>query len=113
MQQDAGLKLRLLKVDGGAAANDFLMQFQADILDVPVERPKPLETTALGAAYLAGLAAGFGQARRMLPPTGCWTAGLNPGWPPLKGTSCAAAGARRWSGPGPGRNSRHENTPGR
>ncbi|HOB34600.1 MAG TPA: glycerol kinase GlpK [Bacillota bacterium] len=59
MQQDAGLKLRLLKVDGGAAANDFLMQFQADILDVPVERPQTVETTALGAAYLAGLAAGF------------------------------------------------------
>ncbi|MCD6082792.1 glycerol kinase, partial [Candidatus Aerophobetes bacterium] len=47
------------KVDGGAAKNDFLMQFQADILNVPVERPAVLETTSLGAAFLAGLATGF------------------------------------------------------
>jgi glycerol kinase len=56
MQRDAGEKLSELRVDGGAAANDLLMQFQADILGVPVVRPKVLETTALGAAYLAGLA---------------------------------------------------------
>jgi glycerol kinase len=55
MQKDAGEKLAELRVDGGAAANDLLMQFQADILGVPVVRPKVLETTALGAAYLAGL----------------------------------------------------------
>jgi len=55
MQKDAGAKLTELRVDGGAAANDLLMQFQADILGVPVVRPKVLETTALGAAYLAGL----------------------------------------------------------
>ncbi len=55
MQKDAGEKLSELRVDGGAAANDLLMQFQADILGVPVVRPKVLETTALGAAYLAGL----------------------------------------------------------
>ena len=55
MQKDAGEKLTELRVDGGAAANDLLMQFQADILGVPVVRPKVLETTALGAAYLAGL----------------------------------------------------------
>jgi glycerol kinase len=55
MQKDAGKKLVELRVDGGAAANDLLMQFQADILGVPVVRPKVLETTALGAAYLAGL----------------------------------------------------------
>jgi len=48
-----------LRVDGGATANDFLMQFQADVLGVPVLRPKVLETTALGAAYLAGLAVGY------------------------------------------------------
>lgn len=59
MQADAALELQALKVDGGAAANNFLMQFQADILGVPVERPQVLETTALGAAYLAGLAVGF------------------------------------------------------
>ena len=58
MQKDAGIQLKELRVDGGAAANDTLMQFQADILGVPVLRPKVLETTALGAAYLAGLAAG-------------------------------------------------------
>jgi len=58
MQKDAGIRLKELRVDGGAAANDALMQFQADILGVPVLRPKVLETTALGAAYLAGLATG-------------------------------------------------------
>ena len=59
MQEDSGITLKDLKVDGGAAANNFLMKFQADILCVPVKRPKVLETTALGAAYLAGLAVGF------------------------------------------------------
>ena len=58
MQKDAGIRLKELRVDGGAAANDTLMQFQADLLGVPVLRPKVLETTALGAAYLAGLATG-------------------------------------------------------
>ncbi|MCY1333720.1 Glycerol kinase [compost metagenome] len=59
MQQDAGEPLRALRVDGGAVANNFLMQFQADILGTPVERPQMRETTALGAALLAGLACGF------------------------------------------------------
>ncbi|WP_238883433.1 glycerol kinase GlpK [Clostridium sp. YIM B02551] len=59
MEQDSGIKLQALKVDGGACANNFLMQFQADILDTPVERPEVIETTALGAAYLAGLAVGY------------------------------------------------------
>jgi glycerol kinase len=59
MQRDAGISLAELRVDGGAAANDVLMQFQADLLGVPVVRPKVLETTALGAGYLAGLAVGF------------------------------------------------------
>ena len=59
MQADAGLRLRELRVDGGASANDLLMQFQADVLGVPVVRPRITETTALGAAYLAGLAVGF------------------------------------------------------
>ncbi len=61
MEKDAGLALRTLRVDGGACANNFLMQFQADILSADVERPKIIETTALGAAYLAGLATGFWQ----------------------------------------------------
>ncbi len=59
MEQDSGIRLQALKVDGGACANNFLMQFQADVLDTPVERPAVIETTALGAAYLAGLAVGY------------------------------------------------------
>ena len=59
MQADAGVKLAALKVDGGACKNDFLMQFQADIIDAPVHRPQCVETTAMGAAYLAGLSVGF------------------------------------------------------
>lgn len=61
MEQDSGLPLAELRADGGAAANGFLLQFQADITGVPVLRPSTLETTALGAAYLAGLAAGYWQ----------------------------------------------------
>ncbi len=59
MEQDSGIRLKSLKVDGGASANDFLMRFQADIVNTRVERPKCIETTALGAAYLAGLATGY------------------------------------------------------
>lgn len=59
MEEDSGIKLAALKVDGGACANNFLMQFQSDILGVQVDRPKVIETTALGAAYLAGLAVGY------------------------------------------------------
>ncbi|MCY0889241.1 MAG: FGGY-family carbohydrate kinase, partial [Alicyclobacillaceae bacterium] len=58
-----GIALGTLRVDGGAAANHFLMQFQSDLLGAPVERPQVLETTALGAAYLAGLAVGFWTSR--------------------------------------------------
>ena len=59
MKADSGIDLAALKVDGGASANDFLMQTQADIIDAPVNRPKCVETTAMGAAYLAGLAVGY------------------------------------------------------
>ena len=59
MRKDAGIALNALRVDGGASANDFLMQFQSDIVGVPVERPACIETTALGAACLAGLSAGL------------------------------------------------------
>ena len=59
MQSDTGTKSPMLRADGGAAANDMLMQFQADVLGIPVERPAILETTAQGAAYLAGLATGY------------------------------------------------------
>lgn len=61
MEKDSGISLNTLRVDGGACANNLLMQFQADILNTPVERPKVIETTALGAAYLAGLAVGYYQ----------------------------------------------------
>jgi glycerol kinase len=63
MQKDAGEKLAELRVDGGATANDLLMQFQADLLGVPVVRPTRLETTALGAAYLAGLTVDLWKSR--------------------------------------------------
>lgn len=59
MEKDAGTQLKSLKVDGGACANNFLMQFQADILGCPVDRPSIVETTAMGASYLAGIAVGF------------------------------------------------------
>lgn len=59
MEQDSGISLKGLKVDGGASANNFLMQFQADIIGTQVHRPRCIETTALGAAYLAGLAVGY------------------------------------------------------
>ena len=63
MESDSGISLKTLRVDGGAVENNFLMQFQSDILNVPVERPTINETTALGAAYLAGLAVGFWKDR--------------------------------------------------
>ena len=63
MQRDSGITLKELRCDGGASVNTFLMQFQANILGVPVEVPKIIETTALGAAYLAGLATGFWKSR--------------------------------------------------
>lgn len=66
MGEDSGISLNVLKVDGGAAGNNFLMQFQADILNVIVERPAITETTALGAAFLAGLAAGYWENQQEL-----------------------------------------------
>ena len=63
MNEDSGVPINELRVDGGACANNLLMQFQADILQVPVVRPKVIETTAMGAAYLAGLAVGFWKDR--------------------------------------------------
>ncbi|EMA6344520.1 glycerol kinase GlpK [Bacillus cytotoxicus] len=63
MEADSGIKLKTLRVDGGAVKNNFLMQFQSDVLQVPVERPMISETTALGAAYLAGLAVGYWESQ--------------------------------------------------
>mgnify|MGYP000865292550 CR=1 FL=1 len=66
MQSDSGIALSVLRADGGAIGNDFLAQFQADLLDVPLQRPRLTETTALGAAYLAGLAVGFWSSREQI-----------------------------------------------
>ncbi|MDO5546526.1 MAG: glycerol kinase GlpK [Eubacteriales bacterium] len=63
MEADSGIKLTALKVDGGASANNYLMQTQSDVIDAPVQRPKCVETTAMGAAYLAGLAVGYWKDR--------------------------------------------------
>ena len=90
MEKDAGVKLSELKVDGGASRNNLMMQFQADVLDTSVIRPKVTETTAMGACYLAGLAVGFWssldeikaqwQAERVFEPSGADTASLKAGW---------------------------------
>ena len=90
MEKDAGVKLSELKVDGGASRNNLMMQFQADVLDTSVIRPKVTETTAMGACYLAGLAVGFWssldeikaqwQAERVFNPSGADTAALKAGW---------------------------------
>lgn len=73
MEKDSDLALRILKVDGGASANNFLIQFQADILDSEVHRPKCIETTALGAAYLAGLSTGYWKDKKEIKEN--WTLG--------------------------------------
>jgi len=92
MQADTGVALPELRVDGGAAANDMLMQFQADILGVPVVRPAVTETTALGAAYLAGLAVGFWKSPDEI--AGQWQVArrFEPGMAPAR----AAALRTRW-----------------
>ncbi len=91
MTADAHLRLQALQVDGGAAANEFLMQFQADLLGVPVARPDVLETTALGAAALAGLALGVWSDPREFLAGRRFTRFL-----PGPGARAARAGARQW-----------------
>ncbi len=78
MQEESGIALTELRVDGGATANRFLMQFQADLLGVPVVRPHVLETTALGAAYLAGLAVGYWSSREALAEQWAVSAAFEP-----------------------------------
>jgi glycerol kinase len=92
MQKDAGEPLKELRVDGGAAANDLLMQFQADLLGVPVLRPKVLETTALGAAYLAGLTVDLWKSRDEIAAQ--WK--LDRRFEPRLGRREAAAMLERW-----------------
>jgi len=102
MQKDSGTTLCELRVDGGAAANNLLMQIQADVLGVPVVRPQVLETTALGAAYLAGLAVGYWKGddeiaanwrvdRRFEPNAGAGAAHSRDRW------NDAVSRAKRWS----------------
>lgn len=78
MESDSGIELSTLKVDGGACANNFLMQFQSDILGVTVQRPKIIETTALGAAYFAGLAVGFWNDKQALADAWKYNKEFNP-----------------------------------
>jgi glycerol kinase len=94
MEADSGIKLKELRVDGGAAANGFLMQFQADMLGVPVVVSKVAETTALGAAYLAGLTVGFWSDRAEI--SSHWQEGKRymPQMPPEK-AACRYAGWKR------------------
>ena len=92
MEADSGEKLQALKVDGGACANNLMMQFQADILGVPVDRPQIIETTALGAAYLLRLVSGAARKRSRAPGS------LIPAsillWRKRKWIVCTRAGAR-------------------
>lgn len=93
MRQDAGVPINQLRVDGGASANNLLMQFQADILQVAVARPKVTETTALGAAYLAGLAVGFWKDRNEVKAS--WKADRI--FEPTKSADEVAHRRSRWS----------------
>jgi glycerol kinase len=93
MQKDAASPLRELRVDGGASRNNSLMQFQADLLGVPVIRPAVTETTALGAAYLAGLAVGFWSSTEEI--TARWR--IERRFEPQMGRDQAAARMHEWS----------------
>lgn len=92
MSQDSGIRLRALRVDGGASANGFLMQFQSDLLNLPVERPTVMETTALGAALLAGLGVGWWSSVDDL--AGGWEMGAR--FEPAMGTEQREALYRGW-----------------
>ena len=94
MRKDAGIELAELKVDGGASVNDRLMQFQADMLGVRVRRPVVAETTALGAAYLAGLAVGYWPTRPRSPAIGPSIASFSPPCRPPSASGSTPAGRR-------------------
>ncbi len=93
MKEDSGIALNELRVDGGACSNNLLMQFQADLLQVPVVRPKVVETTALGAAYLAGLAVNFWKDREELHQA--WQ--VDRTFQPQRNADEVARGRRRWA----------------
>src|SRR5439155_18264496 len=92
MARDAGTRVRTLQVDGGAVANDWLMQYQADLLGVPVRRPRVIETTALGAGLLAGLGAGVWRSPRELAAA----RELDREFRPLQGARWRAGEWARW-----------------
>jgi glycerol kinase len=93
MGKDAGIPLKELRVDGGAASNNMLMQFQADLLGVPVVRPAVTETTALGAAYLAGIAVGYWKSADAV--SGQWK--VDRRFEPAMPRSAAGALRERWT----------------
>ncbi len=95
MQKDAGEQLAVLRVDGGAAVNNELMQFQADILGTPVHRPVVSETTALGAAYLAGLAVEYWGGPDELTANWCSTGSLSRRWTHSTATAATPVGKMR------------------
>jgi glycerol kinase len=103
MAHDSGIRPEVLRVDGGAARNDFLCQFQADILGIPVERPASTESTALGAAYLAGLAVGFWKDEKELKGQLKIAKRFEPLMPAARrdelyaGFECAVARAQGWA----------------
>jgi glycerol kinase len=92
MQRDAAIPISALRVDGGMVVNDLLMQFQADILNVPVLRPRTIETTALGAAYAAGLAVGYWQDTDDLARN--W--GVTQTWTPAMTKDCRTSLIASW-----------------
>jgi glycerol kinase len=92
MNKDSGVELTALKVDGGMVYNDTLMQFQADVLDVPVVRPKVAETTALGAAYAAGYAVGFWKSTDEMREN--W--GVDKTWDPAEGSNASTELYTEW-----------------
>ncbi len=106
MEKDAGLVLAELRVDGGVSRSQPLLQFQADLLGVPVVRPKSVETTALGAAYLAGLATGFWRSRDEIAQTGGPTPPSSPRGRRGKWRHCAGAGRAPWNAPKAGKRRR-------
>ena len=102
MEADAKIRLKELRVDGGASANNLLMQFQSNLLNVPVIRPKVTETTALGAAYLAGLAVGYWKSQKDIATQWRQDKRFTPRMKPaarkslLKGWNKALSRSRNW-----------------
>lgn len=106
MQRDSGIRLTALKVDGGACVNNFLMQVQSDIIHAPVLRPACIETTALGAAYLAGLAVGYWSGQEEVAANGSISRVFEPTMPEeqrlrlLRGWDKAVGRSLRWANEG-------------